>query len=265
MSVFYCGTNKPYWLWNKTPRHPLFVSIRSLRPYKKYKPTNVAWCLDSGGFTELTKFGRWTTSPEQYIHEIRQVQAEIGGLVWASPQDWMCEPHMVEKTGFSVKTHQELTCQNFSDLQSQGSELPIIPVLQGWSPNDYLHHVEMYQNYGIDLRNYPTVGLGSFCRRANVSGVRELVIELKQHGLEMHGFGLKKDGLRLFGDHLKSSDSMAWSLTARVAGWHGQYLCGTPHNNAKSCSDCFVWAMNWSDDVAITKQTGQMMLAEAMC
>ena len=265
MTEFYCGTNKPYWLWKKTPRHKLFVSIRSLRNYKNYKPSNVDWCLDSGGFTELTKFGQWTTSPGQYVDEINRVQSEIGRLVWASPQDWMCEPHMLKKTNLSVETHQHLTCQNFCELKDLGQELPIIPVLQGWSPADYLSHVEMYKTYGVNLAEFPTVGLGSFCRRANVMGVRELVVELKTLGLSMHGFGLKKDGLKLFGNHLKSCDSMAWSLTARVAGWRGLYLCGTPHTNAKSCADCFEWAMKWSDDVATTKQRGQMLLLEAIC
>jgi hypothetical protein len=265
MGQFYVGTNKPSWLWGRDSRHPLFVSVRSLRPYKNLRPSRNFWCLDSGGFTELTKYDKWTTSPTQYIDEIYDIRDKIGNLIWASPQDWMCEPHMIQKTGLSVRTHQELTCENFVTLTELGSDLPIIPVLQGWSPSDYISHLQMYEAYGVDLRDYPTVGLGSFCRRANVSGVRELVIDLHRHGLKLHGFGLKKDGLRLFGDHLASSDSMAWSLTARVAGWEGRYLCGVPHSNAKSCADCFDWAMKWADDVAITQQQGQMMLVESLC
>lgn len=264
MATFYVGTNKPYWVWDREPRHPLFISIRSLRPYKRLKPARVKWCLDSGGFTELTKFDKWKTSPEQYVDEIRKVSAEIGNLVWASPQDYMCEPHMVKKTGLDIPTHQRLTCENFLTLKQLGPELPIIPVLQGWEPDDYINHLDLYNDYGIDLRNYDTVGMGSFCRRANVAGVRELVISLKQHGLNMHGFGLKKDGLKLFGDYLKSSDSMAWSFAGRAAGWKNIYLCGTPHINAKSCSDCYAWAMKWSDEVASTKQTAPPLLWESL-
>jgi hypothetical protein len=263
MVKFYVGTNKPNWVWDRTPRHPLFISIRSLRRYKKLKPARVNWCLDSGGFTELTKFDKWTTSPSQYIDEIRNVQDTMGRLVWASPQDYMCEPHMIEKTGLDIPTHQRLTCENFLELKTLGPELPIIPVLQGWQPNDYLDHLTLYSTYGIDLRDYPTVGLGSFCRRANVAGVRELVIELKQHGLGLHGFGLKKDGLKLFGDYLQSSDSMAWSFAGRAAGWQNLYLCGTKHANAKSCADCYEWAMSWADDVSKTKQNAQPLLWES--
>jgi len=202
------------------------------------------------------------TTPEQYVDDVRRMGDALGKLVWVSPQDWMCEPHMIAKTGKSVEEHQHLSCENFCTLRQLAPELPIIPVLQGWHPDDYNIHLKMYGDYGIDLRDYSTVGLGSFCRRANVSGVRELVIDLHRHGLRMHGFGLKKNGLKLFRDHLVSSDSMAWSFTARAAGWKGEYLCGVPHANAKSCGGCYRWAMMWADRVAGTGQSGQMLLSE---
>jgi len=258
--TFYLGTRYPNWFWSEPTPHPLFISVRTLNKYKKLKPALSDWCLDSGGFTELSLHDQWVTTPEQYVEQVRRA-ATMGRLVWASPQDWMCEPHMVKKTGLSVEYHQKLTCENYCVLRQLAPELPFIPVLQGWEPDDYYRHVEMYGRYGFNLSDAPTVGLGSFCRRANVAGVRELVIDLKRAGMRLHGFGLKKDGLRLFGDHLYSSDSMAWSLAGRIAGWRGEYLCGEPHR-AKSCGDCKKWAFMWADDVAHTSQVAQKFLWE---
>lgn len=261
--TFYVGTNNPSWLWGKPNRHPLFVSVRRINAYVSLRPANIEWCLDSGGFTELTMYDEWRTSPEQYVESISRIVEQSSGLRWASPQDWMCEPHMLKKTGKTVEEHQHLTCENFCTLQGLNPGARIIPVLQGWAPDDYLRHYEMYRNYGVILEDHETVGMGSFCRRANVAGVRELVVELSSRGVRMHGFGLKKDGLVLFRDHLRSSDSMAWSLTGRIEGRKGRYLCGAVTHRAKTCGDCHDWAMLWADEVANTRQRGQMLLTEA--
>ena len=261
--TFYVGTNNPSWLWGKPNRHPLFVSVRRLDRYASLKPANTTWCLDSGGFTELTMFDGWRTSPAQYVDSISRIVEQSTGLQWASPQDWMCEPHMLKKTGKTIEQHQHLTCENFCTLQGLRPAARIIPVLQGWASEDYLRHYEMYAQYGITLAEHKTVGMGSVCRRANVSGIRELVIELSRRGVKMHGFGLKKDGLKLFREHLCSSDSMAWSLTGRFEGRKGRYLCGVAPHRAKTCGDCHRWAMMWADDVANTQQQGQLLLTEA--
>jgi hypothetical protein len=258
--AFYLGTNKANWLWGKPSRHPLFVSIRTINRIKSRPIAINDWCCDSGGFTELSLYDKWVTTPEQYVDDLYSAMS-IGRMVWASPQDWMCEPHMLNKTGFTVEKHQHLTCSNFARLRQLAPDVPIIPVLQGWEPDDYRRHVDMYGQYGIRLRDYSTVGLGSFCRRANVNGVRELVIELKAEQLKLHGFGLKKDGLTLFRDHLVSSDSMAWSFTGRIAGRQGIHLCGRPHR-AKGCGDCWDWAQTWADRVAATQQTAHPLLWE---
>lgn len=169
-------------------------------------------------------------------------------LDWAAQQDWMCEPHMLKKTGKTVEEHQHLTCENYCLLSEIAPDLPIVPTLQGWEPDDYKKHVDMYSSYGVDLRDNQLVGLGSFCRRANVAGVKELVCDLHGYGLKMHGFGLKKDGIVLFGDKLTSSDSMAWSLWGRLDGAKGIKLCGKDHV-AKTCSSCWDWAQIWAGRV----------------
>lgn len=91
---FYVGTAKPQWL-SRTDV-PFFVSRSSLRARTlKFHRALGPWALDSGGFTEIGTHGRWTVEPDDYAREVRLWQREIGNLDWASPQDWMCEPHML--------------------------------------------------------------------------------------------------------------------------------------------------------------------------
>lgn len=91
---FYVGTAKPQWL-SRTDV-PFFVSRSSLgKRTDTFHRALGPWALDSGGFTEIEKHGRWTVDPETYAREVRLWQREIGNLEWSSPQDWMCEPHML--------------------------------------------------------------------------------------------------------------------------------------------------------------------------
>ncbi len=93
--TFLLGTHHPNWL--ATSHIPLFVSDRRLRTYKHLPRAAVPWALDSGAFTELATHGDWShgPTPKEYVDRVRRYQREIGGLLWAAPQDWMCEPEIV--------------------------------------------------------------------------------------------------------------------------------------------------------------------------
>lgn len=233
---FYLGTHKPNWLW-ETAGIPLFVSHRALARLKSYRARAISdWALDSGGFTEIDRFGRWVTTETEYVEATRRYQDEIGRLVWAAPQDWMCEPHMLEKTGLTVREHQHRTIASYLSLRDQG---PFIPVLQGWTLPDYIDCIGMYRDAGIDLAALPVVGVGSVCRRQRTAEIADIFRELAGYGLSMHGFGVKT-GLYEYGEYLVSADSLAWSYNARrsppIPGherWH------------KNCANCLDWALDW--------------------
>ncbi|MBQ1165804.1 hypothetical protein KBZ21_48280, partial [Streptomyces sp. A73] len=70
-----------------------------------------------------------------------------------------------------------------------------MPVLQGWTLQHYLDCLAMYTDAGIDLAAEPRVGLGSVCRRHATSEINEIVATLHSHGLRLHGFGVKTQGL----------------------------------------------------------------------
>lgn len=237
--IFFLGAHHPDWLARAGV--PLFVSRRS---FGKSLPRAIApWALDSGGFTELSLHGRWTTSAAEYVADVRRIASGVGLLEFAAPQDWMCEPGMLAKTGFTVEEHQRRTVENFIELRSLAPELPFIPVLQGWTMGDYWRHVEAYEAAGVRLSDQRLVGIGSVCRRQNTASAGALIATLAAEGIRLHGFGFKAGGLKsTAGKHLSSADSMAWSLNARKS----PPLQGHPH---KSCSNCLEYALGWRDEL----------------
>lgn len=243
---FYLGTHRPHWLG--LVDSPLFVSHRTLTPAGRRRhrlPVAIGpWALDSGGFTEIKAHGRWLTSPGQYVAAVRRYRDEIGQLEWAAPQDWMCEPAMLVKTGLTVPQHQERTVENYLELRVLAPYLPFIPVLQGWTLAEYHRCVEMYDRAGVDLRAEPRVGLGSVCRRQATEEIREIAASLAGLGLRLHGFGVKTAGLKHYAEHLVSADSMAWSWNAREEGRRrgGKPAPGCTHG---SCANCLLYAVRW--------------------
>lgn len=238
---FFLGTHHPAWLAKLDV--PLFVSRRSLAKRKRFPRARGAWALDSGGFTELSTYGKWEVTPRAYAGEVRRFREAIGGLTFAAPMDWMCEPEVLAKTGLSVMEHQRRTVANFLELKSLAPEVPWIPVLQGWRFSDYWRCQEMYEDAGVDLRAEALVGVGTVCRRQAMTEAGIILSTLASaDGLRLHGFGVKKTGLRQFGRYLASADSLAWSANAR----HNEPIPGHTH---VSCSNCVEWALEWRGEL----------------
>src|SRR6266545_1572733 len=143
---FFLGTHQPHWL--SIAAVPLFVSHRS--PARRDRLPRLidggVWALDSGGFTQLSRFGRWTFSARTYARAVRRYNEEIGPLAHAAPMDWMCEEAVRRRTGLTVAEHQQATVANFLELRALEPSLPWIPVLQGSDTADYLAHLDAYQH-----------------------------------------------------------------------------------------------------------------------
>ena len=242
VSTFYLGTHQPHWL--RTAGFPLFVSHRQLaRRRGPLRPAACRWALDSGGFTELSLHGRWVTPAAAYADAADRYSRQLGRLDFAAPQDWMCEPAILARTGLTVREHQDRTVASYLELRALAPHLPFIPVVQGWHLADYLACVELYRSAGVDLARVPLTGLGSVCRRQSTGQIAVIVTTLACLGLRLHGFGIKTTGLHLYGHLLASADSMAWSYAARRA----PALPGcTGHRN---CANCLTYATRWRDRI----------------
>lgn len=260
MKVFYLGTCQVNWL--ATAGVPLFVSHRRLAGRKTLPRAAAEWALDSGGFTELAMFGQWRTSARDYNAAVRRYDDEIGKLAFAAPQDSMVEPQQLARTGLTLREHQRRTIANFQELRDlwHGPDynMPYAPVLQGWTTDDYRRCVDMYYDAGVDLSQFPIVGVGSVCRRQGTAVIGDVIAAIRHHDPEipLHAFGVKVTGLQIYGDQLCSADSMAWSRQAR---WEPPM----PGHTHQSCSNCLTYALAWRQRVLAVTPSRQLSLFDA--
>lgn len=249
---FYLGVSNAAWL--RRYDVPMFMSRRELMRCRRLPIAAGSWALDSGGFTEVAQYGGWRTTPGQYVDQVRRLAA-IGGLAWSAPQDWMVEPAMIDRTGLTVLEHQLRTVANLVELRRMAPDLVFIPVLQGWTGRDYIEHVRMYGEAGVDLRLEPLVGLGSVCRRQASGEIEDIVLSLVGLGLALHGFGCKVAAIEKVGYLLESADSMAWSYRGRRT----PRLPGHTHV-AVNEAHCPTFAFSWRDRVLAGLEAQQQHL-----
>jgi hypothetical protein len=271
-TTFYLGTHMPNWL--EKAGVPLFVSHNRLSKQTDLPRAAHPWALDSGGFTEIKKYGGWRISAEEYATSVRRCRDVIGYMDWAAPQDWMCEPWVIfgknehlgpkhkdyfhgtreargipddgpdEDLTSAVRKHQHYTVTNYLELRTIAPDLPFIPVLQGWTLDDYLHCLDLYSEAGVNLAEEPVVGLGSVCRRQATSEIDLIASALHARGLNLHGFGVKTRGLAVYAPCLVSADSLAWSFRGRNVRpcTHGLNRLGRP---SVSEANCLPFARAW--------------------
>jgi hypothetical protein len=199
-----------------------FVSVNRLR--KRKSGFDVGdWIMDSGAFTTILTHGGYPEDVSMYAEQIKR-WASNGNLLAAVAQDYMCEEHMLKLTGKTIPEHQQLTIERYDALmRCDVGGVSIMPVLQGYDPQDYVQHIRMY---GDRLRSGAWVGVGSVCKRNGDSRAIEnvlLAIHAERPDLLLHGFGLKSTALSswIVTELLHTADSMAWSFHARINGRNG--------------------------------------------
>lgn len=175
--------------------------------------------MDSGAFSELFRYGHYRHSVAEYAEQVRR-WAKNGNLLAAVAQDYMCELFIIAKTGLSLSEHQRLTIERYDELVAHDTGVRIMPVLQGYSPEEYVDHI---RQYGDRLKFGMWVGVGSVCKRnGDVRAIESvlLAIHRARPDLLLHGFGLKTTALQsgLVRKLLHTADSMSWSFAARKQG-----------------------------------------------
>lgn len=225
---FFSGCSGPY-LLSQFDEHsvPVLLSVNSL--FKKVNNfyrlrrspllTKGEWMLDSGAFTRISRlYGFKNHLPIKKYARIIKEFTRFGQCLGAVSQDYMCEEFILKVTGLDIPTHQRLTIHRYDSLLEELGDPPvaIIPVVQGYDPQDYVSHL---RQYGQRLTDGMWVGVGSVCKRnSSPESVRRVLLAIKAErpDLKLHGFGLKLSCLRLGGirDLLYSADSAAsdfWS------------------------------------------------------
>jgi hypothetical protein len=213
---FFVGMHQP-----SDARHVsgAFISVNRLRARKGSFPVG-EWIMDSGAFTEVSTYGHYRTSVEEYAAEIRR-WSKNGQLLAAVSQDFMCEPFIVAKSGLTVEEHQQRTVERYDALMKcDVAGVYIMPVLQGYTAKEYLRCLDLF---GDRLKPGMWVGVGSICKRnSNPWAIWKVLDAIKEArpDLRLHGFGLKTTSLQdqHIRELLHSADSMAWSFAARREG-----------------------------------------------
>jgi hypothetical protein len=211
MTCFYIGLHHPITAW---PFLNCMISVNTLvKRQGGFRVNN--WIMDSGAFSQISAHGKFMMSQDKYLEEIHRWSTN-GRLRAAVCQDWMCEEFILKKTGLDIKEHQRRTMQSYCYLRDF-SDVYIMPVLQGFEPQDYVEHLSMYNTH-IDRGAW--VGVGSVCKRnGNADAIEDVLLAIKRErpDIMIHGFGLKKEALErgTVRSLLHSCDSMAWSYAGR--------------------------------------------------
>jgi hypothetical protein len=173
--------------------------------------------LDSAGFVAAVKYRDYPWSIWQYV----QLAAARPWAWWAS-MDFCVEPEIasnaIEKyVRMAATARYYVLCKQ--EAERAGISAPM-PVLQGWTPDDYLKTADMIDLDGISR---PLIGIGSVCRRqlGGPDGLMSIIDQLDRRlpkSLRFHLFGVKSDALDYLDQHprIASVDSMAWDFSVRV-------------------------------------------------
>lgn len=195
-----------------------FISVGRLRTRKSDFEVG-DWILDSQAFRTIEIHGGYPYPVEEYAAQIQRWK-RCGNLLAAVTQDYMCEPAMLARTGLTVADHQRLTIERYDALLQCDTGRYIMPVLQGYAPEEYVSHI---RQYGARLAYGAWVGVGSVCKRnGDPRAILEVLgaIKTERPDLRLHGFGLKTIALAhgVIRALLHTADSMAWSFAARRQG-----------------------------------------------
>jgi len=135
----------------------------------------------------------------------------------AVTQDFMVEPFVLANNGLTISDHQRLTIHRYDRLTSllEGSGVYLMPVLQGWTSQEYVQHLH---DYGDRLSKNAWVGVGSVCKRQGnshaIAAILKAILSARPD-LRLHGFGVKKTSLQYppVWQMLYSADSAAAGLS----------------------------------------------------
>jgi len=202
---------------------------------RKFLPGTYDRWLDCGGYTVLNKHGDYPWSMAAYANLVAILRPD-----YYATMDYPCEPSITRSLHLETNEARiQATVANAVAFASEYEPMidgpQMVPVIQGWSLDEYLYCLRLYQDAGL-IREYMAVG--SMCTRSNNEQLKEIVPAVydaaRRAGVSrLHFFGFKMssvlDGLQ---PYIHSQDSaavyMANTKTVRRR-WGGRYAKTKAH------------------------------------
>lgn len=225
ISEFYYGTA---WHWPIPYLPRVMLSYNFTRTLKKPWELSVPLMMDSGAYSVILKHGKYPYSPEDYKNGI---YAWAPMIAWT--MDYPCEKSVRERGRYSVKDAQEMTINNQIELKELSMELEPSMVIQGYSVEEYLEHIDMIKEHGLLTER---MGIGSICRRGQTKEIARIIRAIHANlpsWVKLHGFGIKKSVIKTTDAkfNLYSADSLSWDYDQRYGRWlEGQHNGQTYHD-----------------------------------
>ena len=168
--------------------------------------------LDSGGYAFFSRWGEYPFTIEKYI-ELAHYIKDTHPLYKAAILDYPCEPDINRSQVMSNEDRIEKTIANAIECYDTDDSLPWLPVIQGYTVSEYLHCIDLYDDYGVTSDYW---AIGSICSRKGAPfELRNIITKIKERhpNDKLHAFGLGIPFLRnpqIF-QAIYSSDSAAWN------------------------------------------------------
>jgi hypothetical protein len=174
--------------------------------------------LDSAGFVAASRYRGFAWTVDQYL--------DLGAAYpwrWFASMDLCVEPEIARNRDLvmdRISGTVDLNRACIRGARERGILDRLMPVLQGWMPEDYVRCLERMP----DLSGFPIVGVGSMCRRHlhGPQGILQVIEtldrELRGTSIRLHLFGLKGVGAAELRQHprVATVDSQAYGTKARV-------------------------------------------------
>ncbi len=174
------------------------------------------WMMDNGAFGRTIR-GEGEFSLTEFSAIIRRWR-HYGTLEAALAQDRVCTPGTLAVTGQTVQQHQQFALRNFLELREEfeGQQPYIMPVIQGWTPEEYHQHTLDYSPY---LQRGAWVAVGSVVARSSEIPVLCAIFEAikaARGDLRLHALGLwlALQSAQL-AQHVYSFDSTSWKQQSK--------------------------------------------------
>jgi hypothetical protein len=240
--------------------------------FPEYTPLmDTDWALDSAGFTAMLNWSKKGTQAGMagvypWTYSSYLSFANTCGASWYAVPDLCVEPAIAkseEEVNFRIRATATLLEGCLRTLYAWQNELvkrvstdtvmnmvrPPLPVLQGWSVDQYLRSLELtqavWERWQPWLAPPALIGIGSVCRRDlnhPTHGLWAVLDGLEGRlppGSKAHCFGVKGASLARLQSMpwIASADSMAWDFGARVKARNAK------HSNtfAHRCAEMTRW------------------------